>query len=293
MTTLALDIGGTKCLAALISDGTVLTEARHETDRGAGADAVRTWIAQRIAEWSGSFDAIGVGFGGPVDFAAQTVVRSVHVPGWDGFPLSEWLREISGVPTVIDNDANVGALGEYAARAGEHREPFVYLTLSTGIGGAIITEGAVLRGAHGMAGEVGHLRVTNSSDGDHAAGVVHENRVCGCGNTGCLERKASGMWLAADHGVPAEVYLADDAAFAHWVDALARGLAPVVYLIDPAVIVLSGGMAAQGDRLTSALAQRLGARNPGLGHPVARIETCVHGGRSVLFGCAELVKGCA
>lgn len=293
MTTLALDIGGTKCLAALVSEGTVLTEARHETDRGAGADAVRAWIGARIAEWSGSFDAIGVGFGGPVDFAAQTVVRSVHVPGWDGFPLSDWLREISSVPAVIDNDANVGALGEYAARAGEHREPFVYLTLSTGIGGAIITNGDVLRGAHGMAGEVGHLRVTHVSDGDHAAGVVHENRVCGCGNTGCLEREASGMWLAVDHGVPAEIFLDDDAAFAHWVDALARGLAPVLYLVDPAVIVLGGGMAGQGERLTSALTARLAEGNPGLGHPVARIETSRCGARSVLFGCAELVKGSA
>jgi len=128
--------------------------------------------------------AVGVSFGGPVDWTRGLVLLSHHVPGWENFPLRDWLQDRFGVPAAVDNDANAGALGEHRFGAGQGYDSLMYITVSTGVGGGWILNGQPWRGADGMAGEIGHTVV--DPDGP----------LCLCGKWGCVERLASGPCIA-------------------------------------------------------------------------------------------------
>jgi glucokinase len=128
--------------------------------------------------------AIGVSFGGPVDALTGIVRLSHHVPGWENLPLRQQLQTEYGVPVAVDNDANVAALGEHRFGAGRGYAHLCYITVSTGVGGGWILNGQPWRGAEGMAGEIGHTVV--QPDGP----------LCLCGKQGCVERLASGPYIA-------------------------------------------------------------------------------------------------
>src|SRR5947207_2519568 len=120
------------------------------TDREAGRDGMLRQVEEIALRWAREvpIERCGIGFGGPVDFARQRVALSTHVGGWEDFPLPEHLRQLLGVPVLIENDANLGALGEATYGAGRGALPLLYMTLSTGVGGGIILEdGQVYRGA--------------------------------------------------------------------------------------------------------------------------------------------------
>jgi glucokinase len=196
MRTLAIDVGGTKfALAAFEGERMVLRESRA-TDRGGGPAWMFSQIEQIVHSWRSRHhflsDRCGIGFGGPVDFPSQTVTLSTHVEGWAGYPLVESVRGLAGVPVVMDNDANAGALGEALYGAGKNADPLFYMTLSTGIGGGIVSGRELYRGANSYAGEIGHLNV--EPDGPD----------CLCGSRGCYERMCCGLWLERDHGKPAQ-----------------------------------------------------------------------------------------
>ncbi len=128
--------------------------------------------------------AIGVSFGGPVDFKTGTVRLSHHVPGWENIELQRLLESEFGATASVDNDANVAALGEHRFGAGQGYNSLLYITVSTGVGGGWILNGQPWRGAGGMAGEIGHT-------------VVDPNGLmCLCGKRGCVERLASGPYIA-------------------------------------------------------------------------------------------------
>ncbi len=128
--------------------------------------------------------AIGVSFGGPVDFQTGTVRLSHHVPGWENIELQRLLESEFGATASVDNDANVAALGEHRFGAGQGYNSLLYITVSTGVGGGWILNGQPWRGAGGMAGEIGHT-------------VVDPNgSMCLCGKRGCVERLASGPYIA-------------------------------------------------------------------------------------------------
>ena len=128
--------------------------------------------------------AIGVSFGGPVDASTGVVRLSHHVPGWENVPLREMLEKQFGAPASVDNDANVAALGEHRFGAGRGYDSLLFITVSTGVGGGWILNGQPWRGAGGMAGEIGHT-------------IVEPNGpVCVCGKRGCVERLASGPYVA-------------------------------------------------------------------------------------------------
>ena len=176
MSVLAIDIGGTKFTIARFekpgSEWRMSHRASRATDRTGGPQWMTERIREIASEWNADFDRIGVGFGGPVDFATQKVVLSTHVGGWEGFDLVEWLRRELRVPVCMDNDANVGALGEGLFGAGRGFRPLFYMTLSTGIGGAIVSNGQLMTGPDGVAGELGHLTIDMNGP------------ICGCGGRG-------------------------------------------------------------------------------------------------------------
>lgn len=277
MRVLAVDIGGTKSALGIVDNG-VLTE--HQSwQHGGESDAamVRAMLVERLMHLNGSFTACGVSFGGSFDFTRQTCGRSFHVSGWESFPLKEWLSEVIQTPVLCDNDANVAALGEYERLAGENSDSLMYVTLSTGVGSAFVLHGELWRGAHSLAGEFGHLDVGHSSS-------------CSCGQTGCLERVVSGYWLQRDLEMPAEVALESEDRFLQWTEVLTKGLWAAVTLIDPSVIVLGGGMVAQGERLQFRLQQLLGDRAARINRPEPRVELGDSSGRSVLIGAGRLAK---
>jgi len=164
--TLAIDIGGTKLAVALFEDERMTRREARATDREAGREGMLRQVEEIALGWTRevAIERCGIGFGGPVDFASQRVALSTHAGGWQEFPLPEHLEKILDVPVVMDvimdNDANLGALGEAVYGAGRGALPLFYMTLSTGVGGGIIlADGQVYRGADSWAGEIGHLTV--------------------------------------------------------------------------------------------------------------------------------------
>lgn len=239
MSTLAIDIGGSKFSVAVFEGKQMLERQSHSTDREAGRD----WMLAQVTGVIGTlatrhrFDCCGIGFGGPVDFERQRVVLSTHVEGWSDFDLPGYLASLLGFAPVMDNDANAGALGEALYGAGRGHRPLFYLTLSTGIGGGLVASDTVYRGADSYAGEIGHLTVR--PDGPE----------CLCGSRGCLERMCGGLWLERDHGRPASELLRAAAFVDRYVIDLALGLKAAIMLLNPARIVIGGGIGKAGDRL--------------------------------------------
>src|SRR5947209_12069484 len=201
MKTLSIDIGGTKfTLAAFDGDELLLRETRF-TNRSGGPEWMFSEIQHIVDCWHDTQgfqpDACGIGFGGPVDFSSQTIRLSTHVEGWAEYPLVRNVEQLTRAPVVIDNDANVGALGESAYGAGRGYNPNFYVTVSTGIGGGIVCDGMLYRGADSFAGEIGHIN------------IVPDGPECLCGSRGCFERMCCGLWLERDYGRPAQELLAD------------------------------------------------------------------------------------
>lgn len=278
MSILALDIGGTKFTAALFRGGRLTRRESRRTDREGG----REWMLGQLHEigqrWreEENFTAIGVGFGGPVDFASQQVVLSTHVGGWQGFDLPAWLREEFAVPVLMDNDANVGALGEGVHGAGRGFRPLFYMTLSTGIGGGILLESGLYRGADSYGGEIGHLNVR--PDGPP----------CLCGSNGCLERMCCGLWLEHDYGKSAQVLMQDRAFVERYVVDLARGLKAAVMLLNPARIVIGGGISKAGEALFGPLRAELRRQITSWSRARLDVVPAALGDDSVLWGAFEL-----
>ena len=212
---LALDFGGTKLSAALfglqephaksdqegsssrplpplrelLSSYAVLDRRRVITPAGADAAyelaAMLTLARDLLAGRAPA--AVGVSFGGPVDFDAGVVRLSHHVRGWEALPLRDRLAAVFGCPVAVDNDANVAALGEHRFGAGRGLSDLMYITVSTGVGGGWILGGRPWRGHEGMAGEIGHTVADPAGP------------LCLCGKRGCVERLASGPYIAADY----------------------------------------------------------------------------------------------
>lgn len=276
MPILAIDIGGTKTAAALIDDDDLLLEHTTWPSPREANEALER-IAAVCSPWAPRARAAGVSFGGPFDFANQTCVRSMHIPGWDGVDISARLERALHVPTMTDNDANVAALGEYAQAAPNDRDPMLYVTVSTGVGAAIIANNQLVRGAHSLAGELGHL-------------PIGHDKACNCGQTGCLERAVSGFWIEHDNGVSAAEYLSDQSNFDAWLTDLAQGLWSSTVLLDPALIVLGGGMTSQGDRLLEPLRARIVERARASNRTPPQLKLGDAFGRTVLSGATILAK---
>lgn len=280
MNTLAIDIGGTKFTLALFEGDRMILRESRATDRAGGPAAMLASIEAIVHSWRANhtIQRCGIGFGGPVNFAGQAVFLSTHVAGWDANPLVETVERISGAPTIMDNDANVGALGEGFHGAGKKQRPLLYMTLSTGIGGGILTEHGVFRGADSYAGELGHITIR--PDGP----------ACLCGSQGCFERLCCGLWLERDYGAPAHVLLDEPAFVEKYVVNLALGLKSAIMLLNPARIVIGGGISKAGPKLFDPLRRELRRQITNWSRARIDVVPASLGDDSVLYGALELSK---
>ncbi|HEX3878272.1 MAG TPA: ROK family protein [Bryobacteraceae bacterium] len=280
MHVLAIDIGGTKFSVAAFDGDQMVRRVSQPTDRAGSRDWMLARIAEIHSEWKRdfAFERCGVGFGGPVNFVSQRVMLSTHVGGWRDFDLPSALHELLGVPVIMDNDANVGALGEAVHGAGRRCSPLFYMTLSTGIGGGIYDNGQIWRGADSYGGEIGHLTIR--PDGPE----------CLCGSFGCFERMCCGLWLERDHGKPAKELMQDPEFVRRYVVDLALGLKACIMLLNPARIVIGGGISKAGGLLFDPLRAEL--RRQITSWSAARIDVVPAqlADDSVLYGALALVN---
>ncbi|MGE5262984.1 MAG: ROK family protein [Acidobacteriota bacterium] len=271
---LALDFGGTKLSAATVNTGarewSALKRVMTPPNKDAHYDTATMFDLARQLLDGRTPAGIGVSFGGPVDARRGRVILSHHVPGWEDAPLREQLQEAFRAPASIDNDANVAALGEYHFGAGvvggRRVSSLLYVTVSTGVGGGWVLDGAIYGGADAMAGEIGHTIVDP------------QGPVCICGRRGCVEVMACGPAIAreararlmveprAGQVLRALVYNNIDAITGERVaraanegDALARavidhaahalgwGIGTAITLINPERVVVGGGVSKTGE----------------------------------------------
>lgn len=277
---LTIDIGGTKFSLAAFDGPRIVRRESRATDAAGGREWMVAQIAEIVREWGDlRFERCGIGFGGPVNFERQRVVFSTHVGGWSDFDLVSFVRDLTGATVVMDNDANVGAIGEAEFGAGKGYSPLFYMTLSTGIGGGVIPSGEIIyRGADSYAGELGHIVIR--PDGPE----------CLCGWHGCFERMCGGLWLERDYGRPAEALLRDPDFVKRYVVDLAMGLKAAIMLLNPARIVIGGGISKARDALFVPLREELRRQITSWSRARIDVVPAELGDDSVLYGAMALVE---
>lgn len=309
-----VDVGGTKIAACAVdATGQVRHRARRDTPAH-DVDAIATAIADivndlrtaAVAEGE-QLGAVGAACAGFVDSTGSKVLFAANL-AWRDAPLRERLEMATGLPVILENDANAAAWGEFRFGAAKPVNDMLLVTVGTGVGGGVVTDGELVRGAHGIAAEVGHLRV--QPDGIR----------CGCGNRGCLESYASGTALvrearelvrggsphagrltdacgnnpealtgqmvteAAQEGDPAATELYED--LGRW---LGEGLASLAAVLDPRVIVIGGGVAAAGSLLLDPARAAFARQLTGRGHrPEPSLTIAQLGNDAGMIGAADL-----
>jgi glucokinase len=265
---LGLEIGGTKLQLVLGDEAGKICERRKlPVDAAGGAAGIRQQIERALPELlSGRrIVRVGVGFGGPVDWRAGRICRSHQIEGWSEFDLGGWLRKVAGAPVVVDNDANVAALGEAMHGAGVGFNPVFYVTLGSGVGGGLVVDGRIYHGAKPGEAEIGHVRLDRH-------GTIVEARCSGWAvdarirelrvrePEGMLARlagqtvggEAKHLAAAWQHGDADARRLLEETA-----EDLAFGLSHVVHLFHPEILVLGGGLSSVGEPLRASVESAL------------------------------------
>lgn len=312
MYAIGIDVGGTKVLGGVVDqNGQILSTARRDTPRQGGS-ALTYAIAEIALELMSQFEisSVGVSAAGFVSSDRKTMLATPNIADWNGINLDYELTQLIGLPVVIENDANAAAWGEAKFGAGRSQNHMMMLTVGTGIGGGIVVNGSLYRGAYGIAAEFGHLR------------VVPEGHLCGCGARGCFEQYASGNALlrhareaisatpeiarnllsrgdgtiagltgqaitdAARDGDP--VALAAFNTTGHW---LGAGIASLCVLLDPACVVIGGGVIEAGEILLKPTREGVERTMPFAGkHPFPEIIPAQLGNTAGLVGVADLAR---
>jgi glucokinase len=280
MHTLAIDIGGTKLTAGVFHHEQLIERATCATNREGGPSWMLSQIESLTRDWISKFgiQACGVGFGGPVDFRSQRVICSTHVKGWDNFDLVSALCERLRVHAVIDRDTMVGALGEGHYGIGVGVRPLFYMTISTGIGGGLLTDSGLFHGADSFACEIGHHTIEPNGP------------ECLCGSRGCLERLCAGLWLERDYGKPADELFRDASFTRRYVQFLAQGLKTCIMLFNPARIVIGGGISKAGEALFGPLREELGRQLTPWSKARVDVVPAQLGDDAILWGALALVN---
>lgn len=308
--TVGVDVGGTNILAGVVTDtGEIVATTRRATDPS-DPDRIEAAVADAVAELMGQFDVAGVGVAA-AGFVSADRRRLLFAPNitWRDHPLADRLEHLIGHPVVIENDANAAAWAEYRFGNGQGASEMVMLTLGTGLGGAVISNGQLVRGGFGAAAELGHVK------------VVRDGELCGCGQHGCWEAYASGTALAREarrfayefipaaktmldlaEGQPltgahvtAAARLGDPAAlgllerFGGW---LGYGIATLAAVTDPEVFIIGGGITtAAGDLILPAARTTFQTHLSGRGYRgEARILTAKLANDAGIIGAADSAR---
>lgn len=250
---LGIEIGGTKLQLGLgAGDGSIAALWRGGVDRAAGGEGIRQQITAAVPELLAqanvdrkSLRGVGIGFGGPTDDATQSVIKSHHISGWDGFPLALWLEEMLGLRTVICNDADVAGLAEALFGAGRGLSSIFYITVGTGVGGGLVIDGEIYRGVGRGAAEIGHVRPAYPLDDSRRGGIL-EDFAAGMGMERHLGSTLTGKQIAerAVAGDPACRAVFDAAT-----QALAENVCTVIKLLCPRRVIIGGGVSLIGEEL--------------------------------------------
>ena len=306
-----IDVGGTKIAGGVIDEsGTILVELRVESP-ATDAEAIEEAIAGLVVELRSRHDiaTVGVGAAGYVDKARAVVLFAPNV-AWRNEDLKGELEKRIELPVVIENDANAAAWGEFAYGAGHDAEDLLLVTVGTGVGGGLVLDGEVYRGANGVGAEIGHMR------------VVPGGILCGCGKRGCFEQYASGSALVREaraaamsgaliaHGMferaggdvakitgplITEAARAGDegarqqlAELGRW---LGEGIASLTEILDPGVVVIGGGVSEADDLLLEPTRAAFAGQLVGRGfRPIPEIRKARLGNRAGLIGAADLSR---
>lgn len=274
----AVDLGGTRIRSALINEkGEILARAERETLAQEGPEPVIGRIEASIRDVATGTETISIVAPGPLDPWKGIIHHPPNLPGWREVPLADILHRAFKVPVYLNNDANLAALGEHRFGAGQGVDDLIYLTISTGIGGGIISQGRLLLGAKGLAAEVGHMI------------LEPEGPPCGCGGRGHLESLASGPAIArraaeemekgsetsinrlvegklskitakvvaqaAQQGDPLANSLFKEAGFY-----IGLGIANLLHILNPELIIIGGGVSKAGDLLFDPIRATVEAR---------------------------------
>lgn len=309
---IGVDVGGTKVLGGVVNEhGIVLAHARRDTPRQGGT-ALTQAIADVALELMKDFEveSVGISAAGFVSSDRKTMLATPNIAGWNGVNLDKELGALIGLPLVIENDANAAAWGEARFGAGVNEQHLMMLTIGTGIGGGVVVNGQLYRGAFGIAAEFGHMR------------VVPDGHLCGCGARGCFEQYASGNALlrhareaiSASPEVARNLLALGDGTVAgltgkHITDAarqgdavalaafnttaqwLGAGIASLSVVLDPACVVIGGGVIDAGEILLAPTRAAVERYMPFAGkHPSPRIIAAALGNEAGLVGAADLAR---
>ena len=309
---IGVDIGGTKVLGGVVdSGGNILTTHREDTPK-AGGSALTAAIIGVIQELLAQHDAtsVGISAAGFVSSDRQTMLATPNIADWNGINLKEEISREINLPIVIENDANAAAWGEAVYGAGRGESELMMVTVGTGIGGGLVNNGALYRGAFGVAAEFGHMR------------VVPNGHQCGCGQFGCFEQYASGSalhrhlleaiekdpasgasLLARGNGTVAGIkgnHITEAAregdpiavgAFNTTGTWLGAGIASLCVIVDPACVVIGGGVIDAGDLLMKPTRAAIEKYMPFNGkHPAPKVLVAELGNDAGLVGVADLAR---
>jgi glucokinase len=306
-----IDVGGTKIAGGVVDESGTVIEELQVVSPATDVQAIEEAIEKLVTELRTRhpIEAVGVGAAGYIDKARAVVLFAPNL-AWRDLDLKADLEHTLDLPVVVENDANAAAWGEFQFGAGHDVDDLLLVTVGTGVGGGVVLDGALYRGAFGVGAEIGHMR------------MVPDGILCGCGNRGCLEMYASGSALVreARNAAKAGSLLAADlveraggdpdaitgplvttaahegdgfaveqlASVGRW---LGEGIASLAAVLDPAVVVVGGGVSAAGELLLGPARAAFGAQLTGRGHrPMLEIRPARLGNRAGLIGAADLTR---
>ena len=287
--TCGVDVGGTKILAAVVDPEGRILEEKRVSSPAAHVEAMTESIAGLIRDLAAShhIEAVGIGAAGYINKERSTVLFAPNI-AWRNVDLKAEVEALVDLPVIVENDGNAAAWGEFRFGAGRDVNDMLMVTVGTGVGGGIVTNGSLLRGAYGVAAEIGHIT------------VVPEGDLCGCGKRGCLEAYASGT--ALERRVPGlsgpQITAAAMAGDRRCVEAIAdvgrwlgAGLASLTAVVDPAQIVIGGGVCQAGDLLLGPVREAFRTHLTGFGYrPEAEIVGAALGNHAGVIGAADVAR---
>jgi glucokinase len=266
---MGIEIGGTKLQVVTgTADGDILTKHRFEVDRKEGATGIKKFIEETICkDYNRKIAAVGIGFGGPVNWQTGQIATSFHVEGWSDVNLVKWLEPIAEAPVFLENDANVAALGEAVNGAGKGHDLVLYITIGSGIGGGLVINKQIYHGAIPGEVEIGHLQMNRSGDTFQSLcsgwGIDERIRKLVAKHpSGILARmvrdqtsgEARFLKTALDQSDP----LASD-LYKEIIDDLAFGLSHAIHLLHPDIVIIGGGFSLIGESLENELQNKIPA----------------------------------